>query len=104
LPPVGIDFTRKFHEHSGGDQTRREKEKKLGKLQHQLGGIQAAAKAQGHSTEREVLGAKKRVLSAAGRAAIIKDKEAVGEGEGASPKRGVAPPNISLCPAFSIMR
>jgi len=48
----------------------RKLEKRLGKLNHQLNGIRAAAKALGHSTEREVVGAKKRVLSAAGRAAI----------------------------------
>jgi hypothetical protein len=47
-------------------------EKQLGKLNHQLSGIQAAAKALGHSAEREVVGVKKRVLSPAGRAAIIK--------------------------------
>jgi hypothetical protein len=47
-------------------------EKQLGKLQHQLNGVQAAAKALGQSAEREVVGAKKRVLSAAGRAAIIR--------------------------------
>jgi hypothetical protein len=46
-------------------------EKQLGKLNHQLDGIRAAAKALGHSTEREIVGAKKRVLSAAG-AAIVK--------------------------------
>jgi len=50
----------------------RQLEKQLGKLQHQLGGVRAAAKALGHSAEREVVGAKKCVLSAAGRAAIIK--------------------------------
>jgi hypothetical protein len=32
-------------------------EKQLGKLQHQLSGVQAAAKALGHSAEREVVGA-----------------------------------------------
>ena len=47
-------------------------EKQLGKLQHQLNGVRAAAKALGHSVEREVVGVKKRVLSAAGRAAISK--------------------------------
>jgi hypothetical protein len=47
-------------------------EKQLGKLNHQLNGVRAAAKALGHSAEREVSGVKKRVLSAAGRAAIIK--------------------------------
>ena len=50
----------------------RKLEKQLGKLNSQLNGVRAAAKALGHSTEREVVGAKKRVLSAAGRAAIIK--------------------------------
>jgi hypothetical protein len=47
-------------------------EKQLGKLQHQLDGVRGAAKALGHSAEREVIGVKKRVLSAAGRAAISK--------------------------------
>ena len=47
-------------------------EKQLGKLNHQLSGVRAAAKALGGSAEREVVGVKKRVLSAAGRAAIIK--------------------------------
>ena len=41
-------------------------------LQHRLNGMRIAAKALGHSAEREVFGAKKRVLSAAGRAAIVK--------------------------------
>jgi hypothetical protein len=50
----------------------RKLEKQLGKLNRQLNGVRAAAKALGHSTEREVVGAKKRVLSAAGRAAIIR--------------------------------
>jgi hypothetical protein len=47
-------------------------EKQLGKLNHQLNGVRVAAKALGHFTEREVVGVKKRVLSAAGRAAIVK--------------------------------
>jgi hypothetical protein len=50
----------------------RKLEKQLAKLNHQLNGVRAAAKALGHSAEREVAGAKKRVLSAAGRAAISK--------------------------------
>jgi hypothetical protein len=50
----------------------RKLEKQLSKLNSQLGGVRAAAKALGHSTEREVVVVKKRVLSAAGRAAIIK--------------------------------
>jgi hypothetical protein len=46
--------------------------KQLGKLQHQLNGVRAAAKALGDSTNRELTGVKKRVLSAAGRAKISK--------------------------------
>lgn len=45
-------------------------EKQMSELQHQLNGIRSAAKALGHSAAVEVKGAKKRVLSAAGRAAI----------------------------------
>lgn len=48
----------------------RKLEKQLGKLQHQLDGIRAAAKALRHSTGRELGSVKKRVLSAAGRAKI----------------------------------
>jgi hypothetical protein len=43
-------------------------EKQLGKLQHQLKGVRAAAEALGHSKELKVV--KKRVLSAAARARI----------------------------------
>ena len=50
----------------------RKLEKQVSKLQNQLNGVQAAAKALGHSTVREVTSVKKRVLSPAGRAAIIK--------------------------------
>ena len=50
----------------------RKLEKQLGKLQHQLNGIRAAAKALGHSTNRELKGVKKRVMSAAARAKIGK--------------------------------
>ena len=50
----------------------RKLEKQLGKLNHRLIGVRAAAKALGHSVEREVVKVKKRTLSAAGRAAIIK--------------------------------
>jgi hypothetical protein len=50
----------------------RKLEKQLGKLNHQLKGVRAAAKALGYSAEREVIGAKKRVLSAASRAAMVK--------------------------------
>ena len=47
-------------------------EKQLGKLQHQLTGIRAAAKALGDSASREVTTVKKRVMSAAARAKIGK--------------------------------
>jgi len=47
-------------------------EKQLGKLQHQLTGIRAAARALGDSTSREVTTVKKRVMSAAARAKISK--------------------------------
>ena len=47
-------------------------EKQLKKAQHQLDGVRSAAKALGHTAAVEVKGAKKRVLSAAGRAAISK--------------------------------
>jgi hypothetical protein len=50
----------------------RKLEKQLGKLQHQLAGIRAAAKALGDSTSREVTTVKKRVMSAAARAKISK--------------------------------
>ena len=50
----------------------RKLEKQLGKLNDQLNGVRAAAKALGGPAEREVVGVKKRALSAAGRAAIVK--------------------------------
>jgi hypothetical protein len=46
--------------------------KQLGKLQHELNGLQAAAKALGDSTIHELTGVKKRVMSAAARAKIGK--------------------------------
>ena len=51
-------------------------EKQLGKLQHQLNGIRAAAKALGISTNRELKAVKKRVMSAAARAKISKATKA----------------------------
>jgi hypothetical protein len=45
-------------------------EKQLGKLDRQLSGVRTAAKALGGSAATEVTRAKKRVLSAAGRAKI----------------------------------
>jgi hypothetical protein len=45
-------------------------EKQLGKLQHQLSGVRAAAEALGHSASKELKVVKKRVLSAAARARI----------------------------------
>jgi hypothetical protein len=47
-------------------------EKQLGKLQHQLNGVRAAAKALGDSTSKELKVAKKRVLSATARAKMVK--------------------------------
>ena len=47
-------------------------EKQLVELQHELDGVRAAAKALGRSADRELTSAKKRVLSAAGRAKISK--------------------------------
>jgi hypothetical protein len=47
-------------------------EAQLHKLQHQLNGIRAAAKALGDSANREVTTVKKRVMSAAARAKISK--------------------------------
>jgi hypothetical protein len=46
--------------------------KQLAKLQHDLSGLQSAAKALGKSASRDLTIAKKRVLSAAGRARISK--------------------------------
>jgi hypothetical protein len=45
-------------------------EKQLGKLQHQLSGVRAAAEALGHSANKELKVVKKRILSAAARARI----------------------------------
>jgi hypothetical protein len=54
----------------------RKLEKALGKLQHQLSGVRAAAKALGVTTVREVTQVKKRVMSAAARAKISKATKA----------------------------
>jgi hypothetical protein len=50
----------------------RKLEKQIGKLQNRLSGVRAAATALGRSAERDVNIVKKRSLSAAGRAAIVK--------------------------------
>lgn len=50
----------------------RKLEKRLSKLQGELNGVRAAAKALGNSANREVTAVKKRVLSAAARAKIGK--------------------------------
>ncbi len=47
-------------------------EKQLGKLQHQLSGVRAAAQALGNSAGKELKRVKKRTLSAAARAKIGK--------------------------------
>jgi hypothetical protein len=50
----------------------RKLEKELDKLNRKLSGVRAAAKALGHSAGKEITAVRKRVLSAAGRAAIVK--------------------------------
>ncbi len=50
----------------------RKLEKQLHKLQHQLNGVRAAAKALGDSTSKELKVVKKRVMSAAARAKMVK--------------------------------
>ena len=50
----------------------RKLEKQLGKLQHQLNGVRAAAKALGDSTSKEIKVVKKRVMSTAARAKMVK--------------------------------
>jgi hypothetical protein len=57
----------------------RKLEKQLGKLQHQLDAVRAAAKALGNSTARELNGvgrAKKRHISASARAKMSKAQKA----------------------------
>ena len=54
----------------------RKLESQLGKLQHKLNGVRAAAKALGGSTVREVTVVKKRVLSAAAKLKISKATKA----------------------------
>jgi len=54
----------------------RKLEKELGKLQHKLNGVRAAAKALGSKANREVTQVKKRVMSAAARAKISKATKA----------------------------
>ena len=54
----------------------RKLEKELGKLQHKLSGVRAAAKALGSKANRQVTEVKKRVLSAAARAKISKATKA----------------------------
>ena len=62
-----------MHEHIGGNQTRREKgEKTVSEAQHDLIGLQSAAKVLGKSASRDITRAKKHVLSAKGRAKISK--------------------------------
>jgi hypothetical protein len=54
----------------------RKLENELGKLQHKLNGVRAAAKALGGKASREITQVKKRVLSAAARAKIGKATKA----------------------------
>ena len=50
----------------------RKLEKQLGNIQNKLNGVRAAAKALGDSTSKELKVVKKRVLSAAARAKMVK--------------------------------
>jgi hypothetical protein len=50
----------------------RKLEKQLGKLQHRLSGVRAAAQALGDSASKELKVVKKRVLSSAARAKMVK--------------------------------
>jgi t-SNARE complex subunit (syntaxin) len=50
----------------------RKLEKQIGNLQNRLSGVRAAATALGHSAKRDVTIVKRRALSVAGRAAIVK--------------------------------
>jgi hypothetical protein len=50
----------------------RKLEKQLGKLQHQLDGVRAAARALGRTTSNEVSSVRKRVMSTASKAKISK--------------------------------
>jgi hypothetical protein len=54
----------------------RKLEKELSKLQHQLNGVRAAARALGSKASRKVTEVKKRVMSAAARAKISKATKA----------------------------
>ena len=77
----------------------RKLEKQLGKLNHQLNGVRAAAKALGGSAEREVVGVKKRVLSAAGRAAIAKAAK-----KRCSSWLVALPDNEATCPVCALIK
>ena len=54
----------------------RKLENELGKLQHKLNGVRAAAKALGSKASREIAQVKKHVMSAAARAKISKASKA----------------------------
>jgi hypothetical protein len=59
---------------------REERKLELGKLNHELNGVRAAARALGHSANKEIAVAKKRVLSAAGQRRLSRRKKALGKG------------------------
>jgi hypothetical protein len=72
-PISTIDYHRRNNEHPGRHQARREESHEaIGQIAHQLSGLQAAAKAMGNSTSRELAVVKKRVMSAASRAKMAK--------------------------------
>lgn len=63
--------------------------KQLAKLQRDLISLQSAAKALGKSASRDFTTAKKRVLSAAGRAKIFRScQETLGKGQSTSKESG----------------
>jgi hypothetical protein len=75
----------------------RKLEKELGKLQQQLNGVRAAAKALGSKASREVAQIKKRVMSAAARAKISRATKARGRNSGLRRTRRQRPRDRTLC-------
>ena len=75
-------------------------EKQMSKLQHRLNGIRSAAQALGHSAAVELKGAKKRVLSAAGRAAIARRRRSGGRRLGSRRRRSLDNPISRLKELF----
>ena len=67
---------------------REERKLELGKVKHELNGVRAAARALGHSANKEIAVAKKRVLSAAGQRRLSRRQKGAGQRlESRHPKR-----------------